>query len=302
MSLNQRASFYSWTSQRKWNCLGEEMFWKCLGEAKRSFLAQIIRESVFCSSSLGFPGGASGQEPACQCTRYNEIWVQFLGREDPPEEVMAIHSSILAWRNPWTEEPGWLQSTGSHRVGHDWSDLAYMHCVTNADNSNMSFLPATVMELELAHQSGVKGEYPCLILWGEYKSVVSGLQQSFLIIFIYQLNLYSFPFSLPQNLLMTCPSQCLELRPLQPWGNCLASLICCFSSTTDVPKKHSHISMPLLLWTLLPILSSSPCWRLTFLLRPTSKVSFPRELASSLVGHPDGVADALSVTFPHSLS
>ena len=37
---------------------------------------------------------------------------------------MATHSSILAWRIPWTEEPGGLQSTGSQRVGHDWSDLA----------------------------------------------------------------------------------------------------------------------------------------------------------------------------------
>ena len=39
--------------------------------------------------------------------------------EDPLEEVMATYSSILAWRIPWTEEPGGLQSMGSHRVGHD---------------------------------------------------------------------------------------------------------------------------------------------------------------------------------------
>ena len=42
---------------------------------------------------------------------------------------MATHSSILAWRIPWTEEPGGLQSIGSHRVGHDWSDLACTHVV-----------------------------------------------------------------------------------------------------------------------------------------------------------------------------
>ena len=40
--------------------------------------------------------------------------------EDPMEKEMAIHSSILAWRIPWTEEPGGLQSTGSQRVGHNW--------------------------------------------------------------------------------------------------------------------------------------------------------------------------------------
>ena len=45
--------------------------------------------------------------------------IQSLGWEDPLEEGMATHFSILAWRIPWTEEPGGLQSTGSHRVGHD---------------------------------------------------------------------------------------------------------------------------------------------------------------------------------------
>ena len=48
-----------------------------------------------------------------------ETWVQSLGQEDPLEKEMATHSSILAWRIPWTEEPGGLQSTGSQRVGHD---------------------------------------------------------------------------------------------------------------------------------------------------------------------------------------
>ena len=48
-----------------------------------------------------------------------EMWVQSLGREDPLEEGMATHSSILAWEIPWTEEPGRLQSMGLQRVGHD---------------------------------------------------------------------------------------------------------------------------------------------------------------------------------------
>ena len=47
-----------------------------------------------------------------------------LGQKDLLEEGMAIHSSSLAWRIPWTEEPGWLQSVGSQRVGHNWSDWA----------------------------------------------------------------------------------------------------------------------------------------------------------------------------------
>ena len=50
-----------------------------------------------------------------------ELWVWSLGWEDPLEEGMATHSSILAWRIPWTEEPGGLQSMGSQRVRHDWA-------------------------------------------------------------------------------------------------------------------------------------------------------------------------------------
>ena len=46
-------------------------------------------------------------------------WVQSLGQEDPLEEGMATHSSILAWRSPRTEEPGGLQCVGSQRIGHD---------------------------------------------------------------------------------------------------------------------------------------------------------------------------------------
>ena len=48
-----------------------------------------------------------------------ETSVPYLGWEDPMEESMATHSSILAWRMPWTEKPGGLQSTGSRRVRHD---------------------------------------------------------------------------------------------------------------------------------------------------------------------------------------
>ena len=52
-----------------------------------------------------------------------ETWLQSLSREDPLEKEMATHSSTLAWKIPWTEEPGRLQSMGSQRVGHDWVTL-----------------------------------------------------------------------------------------------------------------------------------------------------------------------------------
>ena len=54
--------------------------------------------------------------PAMQETQ--EKWVRSLGQEDPLEKEMATHSIILAWRIPWTEEPGGLQSMGLQRVGH----------------------------------------------------------------------------------------------------------------------------------------------------------------------------------------
>ena len=55
-----------------------------------------------------------------------QIWS--LSQEDPLEEEMASHPSILAWRIPWTEEPGRLHFIGLHRVGHDWRDLAHTVC------------------------------------------------------------------------------------------------------------------------------------------------------------------------------
>ena len=60
-----------------------------------------------------------------------ETWVRSLGRENALEKEMATHSSILAWRIPWTEEPGGLQSMGSQRVGHDWVtslSLSWSYC------------------------------------------------------------------------------------------------------------------------------------------------------------------------------
>ena len=66
-----------------------------------SFLASLVAQMV-------------KRLPAMQETR-----VQFLGWEDPLEKEMATHSSTLAWKIPWTEEPDRLQSIGSQRVGHD---------------------------------------------------------------------------------------------------------------------------------------------------------------------------------------
>ena len=67
----------------------------------------------------GFLGSSVGKEPACQWRRHKETLVQSLGQENPLEEGIATHSSILAWKIPWMGEPRGLQSMGWPRVGHN---------------------------------------------------------------------------------------------------------------------------------------------------------------------------------------
>ena len=64
---------------------------------------------------MDFPGGSNVKNPSAM----QDTWVGSVGREDPLEEGMATHSSSLAWRILWMEEPGGLQSRGLQRVGHD---------------------------------------------------------------------------------------------------------------------------------------------------------------------------------------
>ena len=62
-----------------------------------------------------------------------ETWVPSVGWEDPLEEGIATHSSIPAWRIPWAEEPGGLQSVESQRVRHDWVTFTFTFCVHRQD-------------------------------------------------------------------------------------------------------------------------------------------------------------------------
>ena len=64
-----------------------------------------------------------------------EMLVWSVGQEDPLEEGMATRSSVLAWRTPWTEEPGGLWSIESQGVGRDQSDVARMPCSYNKEDS-----------------------------------------------------------------------------------------------------------------------------------------------------------------------
>ena len=76
---------------------------------------------IICISLWGFPGGASGEEPACQWGRHKRYGFDSWTGKIPWKRKMTTHSSILAWKSTWTEETGRLQSMGSQRVGHDWA-------------------------------------------------------------------------------------------------------------------------------------------------------------------------------------
>ena len=102
-----------------------------------------------------------------------EIWIQSLGREGPVEEEMATHSSISAWKSPWTEEPDGLQSMRSQRVEHDWArthGTGYTLCRDFPGGPVVKNLPSRTGEVGLSPGWGVffgrndaKAETP--VLW-----------------------------------------------------------------------------------------------------------------------------------------
>ena len=72
-------------------------------------------------------GGYLGAQKVRNLPAMQETWFWSLAWEDPLEKGMANHSSILAWRIPWTEECGWLQSMGAQRIGHNWATNTFFH-------------------------------------------------------------------------------------------------------------------------------------------------------------------------------
>ena len=99
----------------------------------------------------GFPGVASGKNPTANaenkrhgCSLWAQVYKgtsQALGQEDPLEEAMSTHSSILAWKITWTEEPGRLQSIRLQQVRHDWNNIACTHTVHIYVNANLQIHP-----------------------------------------------------------------------------------------------------------------------------------------------------------------
>ena len=115
-------------SERVRNNWATELNWIIVG---------ILEVSDHACYNWGLPRWRYWKRTCLPMQETSETWVQSLGLEDPLEEGMATYSSILAWRVPWTEEPGWLQLIGSQRVRHDWSDLVHTHSqrqVTETDS------------------------------------------------------------------------------------------------------------------------------------------------------------------------
>ena len=90
-----------------------------------------------------------------------ETWVWSLGQEDPLEKEMATHSSIHAWKIPWTKEPGGLQSMGSQRIGHNWvTSLHFRDICSLQSQIGDKDIQCTVLNVK---PSGLS--WLCLALW-----------------------------------------------------------------------------------------------------------------------------------------
>ena len=177
-----------------------------------------------------------------------ETQVPSLGWENPLEEGMATHSSILAWRIPWTEEPGELQSMGSQRVGLDWaSKYSTQHipiCRSYACTPHQSYSSA------LYSSAKHSGEDPA-ILWDSLGSFPLSCR----------LNSESFPclvISKPSLRMKASAGFCLDPL-LEPWPWIPLS---CSRCTLTVLISF----IPIFLEPLLSILWNSVSWRPSFYL------------------------------------
>ena len=156
------------SSPLKWRYHVDETFTKHLLHVIISYQGAYIKEKLYKSnyesifstlvkSQEGFPGGLDSKESAYM----QETRVQSLSREDPLEKETATHFIILAWRIPWTEEPGRLRSMGLERVGHDLAtkllNLKSLR-TENDSGSNLALNQRMGWELEISSCPVLNGQ------------------------------------------------------------------------------------------------------------------------------------------------
>ena len=105
-----------------WEFWGSGPIFSLIARIKSLWIMLIIPFSVSVLNLLFTCQASLVDQMAKNLPAMQETWVRSLGLEDPLANGMATHSSVLAWRVPGTEEPGGLQSMGSHRVRHNWRD------------------------------------------------------------------------------------------------------------------------------------------------------------------------------------
>ena len=126
-----------WKIGKAWSLVGERKFRPSVSDQENKTQAsKFHRRNLtgnYCTEGAFLVAQTVKNLPAMQ-----ETGVQSLGQEDPLEKRMGTHSSILAWRIPWTEEPGRLSSIGSQRVGLYLRDITYtcMHALTRKGRNN----------------------------------------------------------------------------------------------------------------------------------------------------------------------
>ena len=154
----------------------------------------------------GFPNGSvTKNPPAVQEMQERQVWS--LGQQDPLEEEMATHSSILAWKIPWLEEPGGLLSMGLQKIGHDWApELAWAHACVHACSYTHTHILAEVYRNFCFSTSTPS----CLILFQDCNHLLEelGTVSNYS---IFCKNLYDVELNIPCSICTTCIWNYLEM-------------------------------------------------------------------------------------------
>ena len=133
-----------------WNSIHASTAHALNGSIYLSFLFFFSDSASFLNKWRELPGGSVEKNLPAMQKQPQETGVRSLSGEDPLEEEMAAYSSVLAWRVPWMEESSGLQSLGSQRGRHNWSDSARMYTQMGISGLSRNFPPTRVWKPALS--------------------------------------------------------------------------------------------------------------------------------------------------------